>query len=119
MENKKLTIQDVLSTIKEKRYQLDFTVDIPDEMKSNPEVIFCILEGEHPDVATSYFNIGQVWNKKGEYDKALEYHVLSSQIRFKKLGASHNLTNKSIENAKRVAKELGKENELPDWMKNN
>ena len=44
MENKKLTIQDVLSTIKEKRYQLDFTVDIPDEMKSNPEVIFCILE---------------------------------------------------------------------------
>lgn len=57
MENKKLTIQDVLSTIKEKRYQLDFTVDIPDEMKSNPEVIFCILEhgrvdfDELPDAA--------------------------------------------------------------------
>jgi hypothetical protein len=24
----------------------------------------------------------------------------------------------SISNAKRLAKELGKENELPDWMKN-
>ena len=44
MENKKFTIQDVLSTIKEKRYQLDFTVDIPDEMKSNPEVIFLIIK---------------------------------------------------------------------------
>jgi len=46
MENKKLTIQDVLSTIKEKGYQLDFTFDIPDEMKSNPEVISCILKHE-------------------------------------------------------------------------
>ena len=77
------------------------------------------LGEEHPYVATSYNNIGLAWDSKGEYEKSLEFYVLSSQIRFKKLGASHNLTNKSIENAKRVAKELGKENELPDWMKNN
>jgi len=75
------------------------------------------LGGEHPFVATSYFNIGLIWKNKGEYEKALEHYVLSSQIRFKKLGASHNLTITSIESAKRQAKELGKENELPDWMK--
>ena len=77
------------------------------------------LGGEHPDVASSYYNIGNIWNSKGEYEKALEHYVLSSQIRFKKLGASNNLTKTSIESAKRLAKELGKENELPDWMKNN
>jgi len=75
------------------------------------------LGGEHPDVATSYNNIGLIWKNKGEYEKALEHYVLSSQIRFKKLGASNNLTKTSIESAKRIAKELGKANELPDWMK--
>ena len=75
------------------------------------------LGGEHPDVATSYFNIGKMHECKTEYEKAFEHYVLSSQIRFKKLGASHNLTKTSIESAKRLAKELGKENELPEWMK--
>jgi tetratricopeptide (TPR) repeat protein len=75
------------------------------------------LGGEHTDVAHSYNNIGLIWKNKGEYEKALEHYVLSSQIRFKKLGASHNLTITSIESAKRLAKELGKANELPDWMK--
>jgi len=72
---------------------------------------------EHPWVATLYIHIGNIWNSKGEYEKALEHYVLSSQIRFKKLGASHNLTKTSIESAMRLAKELGKENELPEWMK--
>jgi tetratricopeptide (TPR) repeat protein len=75
------------------------------------------LGEEHPDLANSCYNIGIIWKNKGEYDKALEYYVLSSQIRFKKLGASHNLTKKSIESSKHMAKELGKENELPEWMK--
>ena len=75
------------------------------------------LGEEHTDVAHSYNNIGLIWKNKGEYEKALEHYVLSSQIRFKKLGASNNLTKASIESAKRLAKELGKENELPDWMK--
>ena len=76
------------------------------------------LGGEHPSVANSYNNIGLAWDSKGEYEKSLEFYVLSSQIRFKKLGASHNLTKTSIESAKDLAKELGKENELPEWMKN-
>ena len=75
------------------------------------------LGGDHPSVAILYYNIGEMHESKGEYEKALEHYVLSSQIRFKKLGASNNLTKASIESAKRLAKELGKENELPDWMK--
>jgi hypothetical protein len=43
-------------------------------------------------------------------------YILSAQIRFKKLGAENSLTKTTIENAKRVAKDLGKENELPEWM---
>jgi tetratricopeptide (TPR) repeat protein len=76
------------------------------------------LGGDHPSVADLYYNIGEMHETKAEYEKALEHYVLSSQIRFKKLGALHNLTKTSIESAKRLAKELGKENELLDWIKN-
>ena len=75
------------------------------------------LGGDHPSVAILYYNIGEMHESKGEYEKAFEHYVLSSQIRFKKLGVSHNLTKTSIESAMRLAKELGKENELPNWMK--
>ncbi len=75
------------------------------------------LGGEHPDVATSYNNIGQLWKSKGYKVKAMEYYILSAQIRVKKLGAEHSLTKTTIENARRLAKDLGKENELPEWMK--
>ena len=74
------------------------------------------LGGEHPDVAATYNNIGMVWNNNGDYDKALEYCILSAQIRFKKLGADHKLTKNTTKNARRLAKHLGKENELPEWM---
>ena len=74
------------------------------------------LGGEHSNVATSYNNIGMVWKSKGNNEKALEYYILSAQIRFKKLGADHKLTKITIENAKRIAKSLGKENDLPEWM---
>jgi tetratricopeptide (TPR) repeat protein len=76
------------------------------------------LGPDHPDVATSYFNIGNIHESKAEIKNAFEYYVLSSQIRFKKLGVSHNLTKKTIERAKCLAKEIEKEDELPDWMKN-
>ncbi len=75
------------------------------------------LGSEHSDVATSYNNIGIALKSKGNKNKALEYYILSAQIRFKKLGADHKLTKTTIENAKRIALELGKENELPEWMK--
>ena len=120
------------------------------------------MGGEHPDVASSYINIGNTWGNKGEYDKALEYYEKCLTIRLKTLGGEHPdvassynnigkcydaLNNKelaldyfiqsaeirksdpeagindavtldSVQNVLRNAKELGKENELPEWMKN-
>ena len=51
------------------------------------------------------------------YDKALEYCILTAQIRFKKLGASDDETKAAIKDAKNVAKKLDKEGDLPEWMK--
>jgi tetratricopeptide (TPR) repeat protein len=47
------------------------------------------LDPEHPDVATSYNNIGLVWEKRGEYDKTLEYYKKCLDICLKTLGAEH------------------------------
>ena len=44
MENKTKTLTEVLALIKEKRYQLDFDIDVPDELKGNTEVILSIME---------------------------------------------------------------------------
>lgn len=49
MENKTKTLAEVLDLIKEKRYQLDFDMDVPDEYKGNTEVIRCILENGNLD----------------------------------------------------------------------
>ena len=120
------------------------------------------MGGEHPDVATSCNNIGLTWNKKGEYDKALECFEKCLAIRLKTLGGEHphvatsyyhigkcydaltrkelaldyfvqsaeicksnpeaskngKLTIWSVQNVLRIAKELGKENEIPEWMRN-
>ena len=44
MDNKTKTLTEVLTLIKEKGYQLDFDIDVPDELKGNTDVIKCILE---------------------------------------------------------------------------
>ena len=110
------------------------------------------LGGEHPDVARSYFDIGNCnyelklysiaidffkkgfsTEKKGGYlfqiakcyeslDKkefALDYYIQSAEIRKEdpEVGINNESTKTSIETAKRLAKELGKENDLPEWMK--
>lgn len=40
-------------------------------------------------MATSYSNIGVVWDNKGEYDKALDFYQKCLVIRLKSLGAEH------------------------------
>ena len=47
------------------------------------------LGPDHPDVATSYNNIGLVYDSKAEYDKALEYYQKSLAIYLKQLGPDH------------------------------
>ena len=78
-----------------------------------------ILGVDHPDVATSYENIGLVYKNKGNYSNALKYYVMCCEIRKNSFGKSDDITKTSIENIKKIVKELGKENDLPDWMKNN
>ncbi|MGD0756681.1 MAG: CHAT domain-containing tetratricopeptide repeat protein, partial [Bacteroidales bacterium] len=49
------------------------------------------LGEKHPEVATSYNNIGNAYYDKGEYDKALEYHFKSFQLLKEILGEKHPL----------------------------
>ena len=44
METNKKTLEEVLDLIKEKRYQLNYDVDVPEEFQANREVILSIME---------------------------------------------------------------------------
>ena len=57
-----------------------------------------ILGEEHPDTATSYNNIGSIYNNMGDNKKALEYYELSLNIRKKILGEEHPDTATSYNN---------------------
>ncbi len=48
-----------------------------------------VLWKEHPNVATSYNNIGNVYSGQGNYDKALEYDNKALAIQEKVLGKEH------------------------------
>lgn len=62
---------------------------------------------EHEKTATSYNEIGVVYNKKGDYDKALEYSKKALEIREKSLGTEHPDTATSYNNIGAVYKALG------------
>jgi tetratricopeptide (TPR) repeat protein len=47
------------------------------------------LGENHPDVATSYYNIAIVYNSKGDYDNALDYFNKALTIYKSALGDSH------------------------------
>ena len=69
-------------------------------------------------MAYSFESIGLVWKYKGEYEKALDLFQKCLDIRMKKFGIEHSRTKKSIGYMKEMYQKLGKENEIPDWMKN-
>ena len=48
-----------------------------------------VLGEEHPDVATSYNNIGAALEAQGKYDEALVYYQKALTIRIKVLGEGH------------------------------
>jgi hypothetical protein len=52
-------------------------------------------------------------------EDAFEYYLQSAEIRNSdpEVGADHELTKESVENTIRVTKMIGKENELPEWIK--
>eukprot|EP01022_Parablepharisma_sp_SALTPOND_P013505 TRINITY_DN1811_c0_g1_i8.p2 TRINITY_DN1811_c0_g1~~TRINITY_DN1811_c0_g1_i8.p2 ORF type:complete len:145 (-),score=15.17 TRINITY_DN1811_c0_g1_i8:228-662(-) len=61
-------------------------------------IIEKVLGVEHPDTATSYNNIGFVYDNMGDYKKALEYYLKSVNIREKVLGVEHPGTATSYSN---------------------
>jgi tetratricopeptide (TPR) repeat protein len=76
------------------------------------------LGPEHPEVANVLNNIGFIWKCKGDLDKAFFYVNGALDIRLKKLGIEHEKTRKSIDRVKSLYKKLGREKEMPDWMRN-
>jgi tetratricopeptide (TPR) repeat protein len=65
------------------------------------------------------FKIAQCYEAVNENEKAIYYYIQSAKIRKddQDIGLEHEATQESIANAKRLAKELNKESELPEWMK--
>jgi tetratricopeptide (TPR) repeat protein len=57
-----------------------------------------VLGAEHPSTATSYNNIGFVYESQGDYDKALEWYQKASKILEKVLGVEHPDTATSYNN---------------------
>ena len=52
----------------------------------------------HPKTATTYNNIGVVYNYQGDYDRALEYYLKALSIRENTLGKEHPVTATSYNN---------------------
>jgi tetratricopeptide (TPR) repeat protein len=63
------------------------------------------------------YKIAQCYEALYQNENALDYYIQCSEIRKKDIGLEHKATQESITNAKRLAKELNKESELPEWMK--
>jgi tetratricopeptide (TPR) repeat protein len=81
------------------------------------DIILKTLGAEHPYVALTYFNMAICLELLGRKDEALNYFMESAEIRKKRIGLEKESTIDAIQNVKRLATELGKENELPDWMR--
>jgi tetratricopeptide (TPR) repeat protein len=64
------------------------------------------------------FNIAQCYEALNNKEIALYYYFQSAEIRKERIGIEAESTQESISNAIRLTKELSKENELPNWIKN-
>ena len=54
--------------------------------------------GDHPHVAKSYFGLGNVYNRQGQYERALEYYHKALEIDIKVSGQDHLDVAKTREN---------------------
>jgi tetratricopeptide (TPR) repeat protein len=63
------------------------------------------------------FNIAECFEALNQPIEALDYYIQSAEIRKEDIGVEEDATQEVIANAKRLAKELGKEDALPEWMK--
>jgi tetratricopeptide (TPR) repeat protein len=63
------------------------------------------------------FKISKCYEALNDKEKALDYYIQSAKIRIEDIGLDAEATQQTIANAKRLAKELGKEEELTEWIK--
>jgi tetratricopeptide (TPR) repeat protein len=63
------------------------------------------------------FLIAQCYEALNQPKEALDYYIQSAAILKEDIGLDDEATQESIANAKRLAKELNKESDLPEWMK--
>ncbi|MBP6126670.1 tetratricopeptide repeat protein [Flavobacterium sp.] len=65
------------------------------------------------------FQIAKCYEELNQPNESLDYYIQSAEIRKddQDIGIEHEATQEAITNANRLAKELGNEDELPDWMK--
>jgi tetratricopeptide (TPR) repeat protein len=78
------------------------------------------LGGKHPSVATTYFKMAMCYEAMDKKEQAIDYFIQSAEIRKSDPEAAiyDESTIDAVRNVFRIAKELSKENELPEWMKN-
>jgi tetratricopeptide (TPR) repeat protein len=57
-----------------------------------------VFGSDHPDVAASYTNIGNVYDSQGQYERALEYYQKGLEINIKVSGQDHPDVAASIKN---------------------
>ena len=92
------------------------------ELKLYHEAIHSFNAGFEIESLGGYpYNIAQCYEEISENSNALNYYIQSAQIRKEDpdLGIGDESTQESIKACIRLAKELGKEGELPKWIKEN
>lgn len=72
---------------------------------------------EHTDVASCYNNIGIILIEIGNMHKAFESFLTSSKIWKNSVGIQNISTQAAIKKTLEIAKEIDKENDLPEWFK--
>jgi tetratricopeptide (TPR) repeat protein len=103
----------------------------PDVAKLYYDIGWCNSKLKRYGIAIDFFKKGLANTKKGGFpfqiakcyealekkEIALEYNKQSSEIRKTDTGVTAEATHEAVTNARRLAKELGKEEELPEWMR--
>ena len=80
-------IYDTISSFFQEYFSLyDFSLSLSEILL---EIRGRVLGQNHPDIATSYNNIGNVYFYKGDYDRALEYYLKAVKIKESVLGGNH------------------------------
>ena len=81
---------------------------------------FKLLGKDLKYILNCLIEIVECYEALNDQENALDYYILSAEIRKEDpdVGLEAESTIESINNAKRLAKQLNKENELPQWIKN-